>query len=65
MEKLGYVRTARNERDARQSLAQLTDGGRELLSDADGILADQYRAIDLRRTDTTDLESLLARIRSS
>lgn len=33
LEKLGFVETQRNERDARQSLAALTDHGRELLDD--------------------------------
>ncbi len=36
LEKMGYVKTVSNERDARQSLAQLTAGGRELLADAKG-----------------------------
>lgn len=42
LEKMGYVRTVSNERDARQSLAQLTAGGKELLSDAKGVLNDTF-----------------------
>ena len=45
LEKLGYVTTARNERDARQSLAVLTQGGRDLLSDAAGVLTDYFAGL--------------------
>jgi len=45
LEKLGYVATVKNERDARQSLAQLTDGGRQLLVDAENILNDFYQRL--------------------
>ncbi len=40
LEKLGYVTTEKGERDARQSLARLTEAGGILLSDADSIVAD-------------------------
>ncbi len=40
LEKLGYVQTTRNERDARQSLAGLTSAGKHLLRDANGVLRD-------------------------
>ncbi len=40
LEKLGYVTTVKNERDARQSLAKLTKGGHNLLSDVEGVLND-------------------------
>ena len=40
LEKLGYVVTEKGERDARQSLARLTEAGEILLADADAIVAD-------------------------
>lgn len=40
LEKLGFIRTVRNERDARQSLAVITEGGLELLADAQGVVRD-------------------------
>ena len=45
LEKLGYVATVRNERDARQSLATLTAGGATLLEDVSGVLADFYASL--------------------
>ncbi|NKC01676.1 MAG: MarR family transcriptional regulator [Pseudomonadales bacterium] len=47
MEKLGYVETVRGQRDARQSLAKITKGGAELLSDAQQILHDQLAGLPL------------------
>lgn len=47
LEKLGFVETVRNERDARQSLATLTAGGLEMLKDAQGIVADVLRDLPL------------------
>ncbi len=47
LEKLGYVATERNERDARQSLAIITPAGLELLKDAQGILEDTLRELPL------------------
>jgi len=58
LEKLGYVTTVKNERDARQSLAVLTRGGHELLSDVSGVLADYYEGLDLGRADENQLQSL-------
>lgn len=40
LEKLSYVETIKSDRDARRSLACLTESGRELLSDAEGIARD-------------------------
>ncbi|MGH1491562.1 MAG: MarR family winged helix-turn-helix transcriptional regulator [Acidimicrobiales bacterium] len=45
LEKLGMVETIRDERDARRSLACLTEQGQELLSDADGVIADTLAAL--------------------
>ena len=40
MEKLGFVETAKDARDARKSLATLTPAGIELVVDADGVVGD-------------------------
>lgn len=47
LEKLRFVKTVRNERDARQSLATITPGGLALLEDARGIVADVLRDLPL------------------
>ena len=49
LEKLGYVETVKNERDARQSLAVLTQGGQQLLSDVSGVLADFYAGLGVEQ----------------
>lgn len=40
LEKIGYVETIKSARDARRSMASLTGAGKELLSDADKLVAD-------------------------
>jgi DNA-binding MarR family transcriptional regulator len=40
LEKIGYVRTVRDDRDARRSLAKLTPQGTTLLADATGVVND-------------------------
>jgi len=47
LEKLGYVRTVRDERDARRSLASLTPAGAELVRDAEGVVQDDIAALGL------------------
>jgi len=47
LEKLGYVATDRNERDARQSLAVITTAGLELLADAQNVLNDTFSELRL------------------
>ncbi len=47
LEKLGYVTTRRNGRDARQSLASITPGGRSLLDDVQGTVQDLLRSLPL------------------
>ncbi|MEO1246250.1 MAG: MarR family transcriptional regulator [Pseudomonadota bacterium] len=66
LEKLGYVETSKNKRDARQSLASLTSGGRELLSDADGVLQDFYNDVGAAagRENLESLLGLMARLRA-
>jgi len=46
MEKLGFVTTVRDARDARKSLASLTPQGTELMADADGVVSDSLEGID-------------------
>jgi len=44
MEKLGIVTTLKSKRDARLAIAALTPAGRELLSDASGVVNDTMKA---------------------
>jgi len=50
MEKLGIVSTVKSKRDARLAIAALTPAGRELLSDASGVVDDAMKAILKRST---------------
>jgi len=52
MEKLGIVSTVKSKRDARLAIAALTPAGRELLSDAAGVVDDAMTAI-LKRSPKT------------
>lgn len=49
MEKLGIVTSLKSKRDARLAIAALTPAGRELLSDAAGVVDDTMKAL-LKRT---------------
>lgn len=60
LEKLGLVTTVRNGRDARQSLARLTDSGSQLLADVQGPLSDLYRRIKLTGADRAVIAQTLA-----
>jgi DNA-binding MarR family transcriptional regulator len=59
LEKMGIVRTEKSDRDARRSMASLTDAGREVLRDADGIVTDAIS--ELPQTDDSS-DSWLAMI---
>ncbi len=59
LEKIGYVRSKKNERDARQSLATLTTAGSELLSDADSMLSDEIAAMSISTANQKELKALL------
>lgn len=50
LEKLGFVETVRDERDARKALASLTAAGEELVADASGVLDDHVAAIEVDST---------------
>lgn len=45
MEKLGIVTTLKSKRDARLAIAALTPAGRELLSDAAGVVSDTMKTV--------------------
>jgi len=62
LEKLGYVTTERDERDARRSVATITAGGERLLDDADGVFRDGVRELTLSATDRRALDGLSARL---
>lgn len=62
LEKLGLVATVRNGRDARQSLARLTQSGSQLLSDTEAPLADLYRRIKLTGADRRAITQGLGRL---
>ena len=47
LEKLGYVTTAKGERDARQSRAMITTAGRELLDDTQSVMQDMLMELPL------------------
>ena len=59
LEKLGYVETLKSDRDARRSLACLTDGGRELLSDAEGIASDVLQSLPIETLASAGLQGFL------
>lgn len=54
LEKIGLVVTEKSERDARRSLAKLTQSGRELLSDANAIVQDEIDTLEIQ-TDNRDM----------
>lgn len=58
LEKLGYVSTVRNERDARQSLAALTPAGEELYRSANGVLDDLARLLPLTHFSKSETDQL-------
>ncbi len=62
LEKLGYVETLKSDRDARRSLACLTDGGRELLSDAEGVARDVLTNLPLESLTPAGLEDFLRQV---
>ena len=59
LEKLCYVETLKSDRDARRSLACLTDSGRELLSDAEGIARDVLQSLPIETLSSAGLEGFL------
>jgi DNA-binding MarR family transcriptional regulator len=60
LEKIGYVTTVRDERDARKALASLTDAGTELVDDACGVLNDFTAELISTPDQQTDMVNLLS-----
>ena len=62
MEKLGLIETLKSERDARRSLACLTSGGQELLSDAEGIVRDVLLGLPIEALGEAGLDAFLRQV---
>lgn len=62
LEKLCYVETLKSDRDARRSLACLTDSGRELLSDAEGIARDVLSSLPIETLSSAGLDEFLRKV---
>ena len=62
LEKLGYVETLKSDWDARRSLACLTSGGQELLSDAEGVARDVLLGLPLDSLASVGLEGFLRQV---
>ncbi len=62
LEKLCYVETLKSDRDARRSLACLTDSGRELLSDAEGIARDVLASLPIEALASAGLDGFLRKV---
>lgn len=58
LEKLGYVETVKNDRDARQSIATLTKGGKVLLADVKDVLTDFFVDLDMPSKNQAEVEAL-------
>jgi len=59
LEKIGFVVTEKSERDARRSLATLSDAGHELIKDAQQIVHDEIEQLNLPATGTGATLTLL------
>ena len=60
LEKIGYVTTVRDERDARKALASLTAQGEELVSDASGVLNDYTADLSFTAEQENDMLNVLS-----
>jgi len=59
LEKIGFVVTEKSDRDARRSMATLTNAGTELLKDAHQIVLDEIEQLDLPDTGVDETLALL------
>lgn len=59
LEKIGLVVSQKNERDARQTVAKLTDAGEELLTDVEAVISDEISALSLPASESKALTGLL------
>lgn len=62
LEKIGYVKTIKSERDARRSIAKLTEAGKELLEDATKIVNDEINTMTLPTTNRAEVLDMLNRV---
>lgn len=62
LEKLGFIETAKDARDARKSLAKLTAAGLELVQDADGVVQDTVDDLDALTSLDEDTRAELAEL---
>ncbi len=62
LEKIGFVTTHKSERDARLSLATLTDAGLELVRDAQSVVNEQIGAMNWPAGDRSKLLAMLERL---
>lgn len=66
LEKLGYVQTEKSDRDARRSLAALTQAGVELLDDAQRVVDDvlnEFRLVSVAPRKITEFRNRLGELR--
>lgn len=59
LEKTGFVSSHKNQRDARQTVARLTDAGKELISDADTVLHDEISALSIPASESKAMTNAL------
>ena len=64
LEKIGYVETVKSERDARRSIATLTNAGKELLEDASQIVSDEISTLSLPGSNQADFLDALTTVHS-
>jgi DNA-binding MarR family transcriptional regulator len=62
LEKIGVIATQKHERDARCSLARLTPAGLDLLSDAEGVVADTLESVSIKGLSFDRLAALQAEL---
>lgn len=62
LERLGFVETVKDDRDARRSLATLTGQGHELLADASGVIDDTISSLDLLHNLTAERRAPFAAV---
>ncbi len=62
LEKIGYVTSKRNDRDARQSLAMITPAGLELLKDAHSVLSELLKSLPLNGLSQSDISEFKLRL---
>jgi len=62
LEKIGYVVTEKSSRDARRSIARLTDAAVRVLADTDQLLRDEIATMDIPSDDQQTVSQFLDRV---